>query len=426
MIKKLLMMMSMSFILVSGLYADVTQLAIEDYRQKEAKKWFQKAIDASTAQLAIEYYTKAIELNPEYAEAYYKRGTAYYNLKEYDKAIADYNKAMELDPKYAEISYNPAIAHCIKNDPERAIEKFTKAVKLNPKDAEAYYRRGCAYADKGDYDQAIKDYTRAIELDPNFAEAYNSRGIAYSKKGDHDRAIKDYTKAIELEHKDSGAHSKCESAYYHKDSHDVGKPAEKTVTSFEPEYENDIGFGWFLGYGKRIFYILPDAEFEYTWGKIRISDVTEKLEGYYIGFGYWAYDEDVKVRAQVGFSSLSSPDLNYPLYDWSNVISSYIKKVNFFEIDASCDYLFLNLSNKKVSPYIGGGISIGQFSVETTGDYVTEIIKHYMVFMRSPSLFAEGGIAISIKPFYIDLQVRRDFWGNSTGIFYTGFLGFAI
>jgi uncharacterized RDD family membrane protein YckC len=52
---------------------------------------------------AIQDYTRAIEIESENGEAYYKRGNAYAHKEEYKKAIQDYNKAIALDPKNAEI-----------------------------------------------------------------------------------------------------------------------------------------------------------------------------------------------------------------------------------------------------------------------------------------------------------------------------------
>ena len=147
---------------------------------------------------AIEKYTKAIKLNPSYAEAYTNRGNAYSDKGDPDQAIADYTKAIELNPKLAQAYYNRGNAYRKKGDPDRAIADYTKAIELNPKLAQAYTNRGIAYYNKGDLDQAIADYTKAIELNPKDAGAYNNRGIAYADKGDLDRAIADYNKAIEL------------------------------------------------------------------------------------------------------------------------------------------------------------------------------------------------------------------------------------
>ena len=49
---------------------------------------------------AIENFTKAIKLKPDYSEAYNNRGIAYTGKGDYEKAIEDYNTAIELDPNF--------------------------------------------------------------------------------------------------------------------------------------------------------------------------------------------------------------------------------------------------------------------------------------------------------------------------------------
>ena len=51
--------------------------------------------------LAVIEFTKAIEINPRYAEAYIHRGLAYDAHGEHDQAILDYDKAFEINPRYA-------------------------------------------------------------------------------------------------------------------------------------------------------------------------------------------------------------------------------------------------------------------------------------------------------------------------------------
>ena len=48
---------------------------------------------------AIYYYTKAIEADPDYIEAYLNRGEMYYYVNEHEKALADFDKVIELRPK---------------------------------------------------------------------------------------------------------------------------------------------------------------------------------------------------------------------------------------------------------------------------------------------------------------------------------------
>jgi tetratricopeptide (TPR) repeat protein len=53
---------------------------------------------------ALENFTKAIEINPSYVEAYFARGYTYTKLKDKENAKADYNMCLRIEP-----NYNPAV-----------------------------------------------------------------------------------------------------------------------------------------------------------------------------------------------------------------------------------------------------------------------------------------------------------------------------
>ena len=147
---------------------------------------------------AIADFTKAIELEPDCADTFSNRGGAYRNKGEFDEAIADFTKAIDLEPDFTLAYYGLGLAYDDKGEIEKAIGNFDKAIELDPDYAEAYSDRGGAYARKGDFDIAIANYNKAIELNPDYAVAYNNRGIAYVGKAEVDTAIKDFTTAIEL------------------------------------------------------------------------------------------------------------------------------------------------------------------------------------------------------------------------------------
>lgn len=178
---------------------------------------------------AILAYDKALELDSGFAEAYNNRGTAYYSRSildreistsikaihmnislpegyKYtnekvasDRAILDFTKAIDINPEYAEAYYNRGTAYSDQGLYDKAILDFTKAIEKNSEYAEAYYNRGNAYAEKGQYEQAITDYTGTIKITPGFAEAYYNRGNAFMlKSGDKVNACPDWKKACEL------------------------------------------------------------------------------------------------------------------------------------------------------------------------------------------------------------------------------------
>lgn len=143
-------------------------------------------------------YDKAIELSPDNADAYYRRGDANDEMGEYGKAIVDYNKAIELDPNHALAYYNRGCAYGEINEYGKAIADYNKVIELRPNHALAYYNRGYAYSEIGEHEKATADYNKTIELDPDDADAYYSRGLAYRKKGEVPRAVTDLEKCIGL------------------------------------------------------------------------------------------------------------------------------------------------------------------------------------------------------------------------------------
>src|SRR6266851_3069487 len=69
--------------------------------------------------------------------------------QESDKAIADCNQAIRLNPNYAMAFYNRGTAYKAKGQYDRAIEDYDQAIRLNPNDADAINNRGNTYNNKG-------------------------------------------------------------------------------------------------------------------------------------------------------------------------------------------------------------------------------------------------------------------------------------
>jgi len=147
---------------------------------------------------AIADYNKAIQLNPDYAEAYTNRGRAKLFLKDYTGAIADYNKAIQLKPDYP-ISYNRrGVAKFYLQDYTGAIADYNKAIQLNPDYADAYCERGAYKSYLKDYTGAIIDINKALQLKPDDVDSYYIRGNAMYYLKDMNGAFADWTKAGEL------------------------------------------------------------------------------------------------------------------------------------------------------------------------------------------------------------------------------------
>ena len=88
--------------------------------------------EQSKLEEAIEAYTKALSINPDYAEAYNNIGAALQERDKLDEAIEAYTKAIAINPDYAEAFNN--LGHALKKQGklERAIEAYTRALHIKP------------------------------------------------------------------------------------------------------------------------------------------------------------------------------------------------------------------------------------------------------------------------------------------------------
>lgn len=169
---------------------------------------------------AISDYSKAIELNPEFVEAYNNRGNSYSDLEQYDKALADYNKAIELRPNFASAYNNRGNVYRNLGELDKAVNDYNIAIDLDPDEANSYSNRGLAYYELRDFDRAIDDYSKAIELDPTHAASYNNRGVAYVDTERYEEALEDLNVAIELDNRLAIAYNNRGVVYYRLQKHD--------------------------------------------------------------------------------------------------------------------------------------------------------------------------------------------------------------
>ncbi len=86
-------------------------------------------------------------------------GHAYAAMWEYEKAIDDFSRAIEYDPEFAQAYLNRGILYWREIDhPRRAIMDLTTAQTLNPELSEACFNRGVAYQQLREYENAVRDF----------------------------------------------------------------------------------------------------------------------------------------------------------------------------------------------------------------------------------------------------------------------------
>src|SRR3972149_4890996 len=147
---------------------------------------------------AIESYNAAIQIKPDYSDAWYGKGAALGRLGRHDEALKALDKAIELKPDFAEIWCNKGIVLVELGRCDEALNAHEKAIELKPNLAEVWYGKGLVLGELGRPDEALKALEKAIELKPNLAEVWYGKGLVLGELGRHDGALKAHEKAIEL------------------------------------------------------------------------------------------------------------------------------------------------------------------------------------------------------------------------------------
>lgn len=177
------------------------------YCQK-AEKYFKKGMDRQQKQKyqkAIDFYTKAIAVNPDYAEAYCNRGKSKGELHDYYAEFIDCSIAINIKPDYAEAYVYRGIAKIILYENSgsvglvRPIEVNTKSGQ-KPSDTLVNTGKGTVHLTKANnfsLTSAIGDFDQSIKINPAYGEAYYYRGIAKIKADQKKSGCLDFQKAKE-------------------------------------------------------------------------------------------------------------------------------------------------------------------------------------------------------------------------------------
>lgn len=180
-------------------------------RQLSAQEWFEQGYRHGEAQQsddAIQCYTEAIRLQPDYVDAYHNRGLALYDSGKLEEAIRDYDETIRLKPDYASAYNKRGVAREAQGDVDGAIRDYSLAIQHVYKGEEhlPYNNRGNLFYNKGDFEKAIRDFNEAIRHRPDYSNAYFNRGLAHKAMGDLDNAIKDYDQALRLKPQDANSY----------------------------------------------------------------------------------------------------------------------------------------------------------------------------------------------------------------------------
>ena len=144
---------------------------------------------------AIEWFQKAIDLDPEYVEALDMCGVLYSAMGN-PLALAYFNRLVELQPENRIALYNRGMYHLEVKDWNQALEDFTNCTKLDPNDIESWFNLGYIHLQLQLYPEARGYFNTALRIQPINHRALYARGYCYELLGDISNAEADYREAL--------------------------------------------------------------------------------------------------------------------------------------------------------------------------------------------------------------------------------------
>ncbi len=182
------------------------------------------------------------------AYQFYLKGRFHWNqrtLKDLDQAIEHFSQAIALDPNYALAYAGLADTYVVlpfyRNAPVReamppAQEAALKALSLDSELAEAHATLGHVYTNLYDFTGAEREYQRAIELNPNYATAHHWYGIQFLYLARYEESFAELRRALELDPLSLIVNlDYAESLFYSRHYHEAIAQLKKTL-DLNPEF----------------------------------------------------------------------------------------------------------------------------------------------------------------------------------------------
>jgi tetratricopeptide (TPR) repeat protein len=131
---------------------------------------------------ALPYFEKAVETDPNYAEAWYQAGYCYGVLGRHAEALKASRQAAKLRPEWSATFVNIGASSYALGQYKEAVDAYRQALRLDENNADVQYSLGLTFNKMNRTDEEILAYRRAIAIKPDHANAIEKLGLALFKK----------------------------------------------------------------------------------------------------------------------------------------------------------------------------------------------------------------------------------------------------
>ena len=129
----------------------------------------------------------------------FTQGLDFYENHDYNESLNYFDKALELNPNDSEIIYYKSLALANLGDFEIALDMIERAINLNSKEDRYWNDKANFLTRVGNFDEAEKCFNKAIELNPTDSVLFANKGFMYLQTDRPEKALESYKKAYDLD-----------------------------------------------------------------------------------------------------------------------------------------------------------------------------------------------------------------------------------
>ena len=155
---------------------------------------------------AVEYYTQALHLRPDYPIALHNLGHVLYVQGRVDEAIQTFRKLLHYDPgdtlaiqKLGDILYEQGIHYRKDGDLEAAVSAFQKVLELKPEDSEILNSLAVVYVKQADFEAACRILRRLVDRSPGRVDFRMNFSVALLNSGALEDALHQCRQALQID-----------------------------------------------------------------------------------------------------------------------------------------------------------------------------------------------------------------------------------
>jgi tetratricopeptide (TPR) repeat protein len=198
-------------------YYDIGNLLILQWKIDEAAEYFSRALalDGNFANAlnglgqilanqqktkeAVAYFRHALRVDPDDVETYINLGFLEQNRGNLKQAAVYYQRAARLQPQGLADYFNQAVAFSALGLRARAVETFAMVIQHKPEFWQARYLLGVELAAQGQIEEARAQFVEAIRSRPDFAPSHLNLGVMLAKQEKRDQALTEFRIALQLD-----------------------------------------------------------------------------------------------------------------------------------------------------------------------------------------------------------------------------------